>query len=172
MLERSWQNRRARFNHDWLKNVYLPASGTFLNVLRDVANSAELVEFFVLTLLPQWDARAAEVRQLISDMPDAMSPKTLFDEAPLVRCDQCTRLWLPDLVDALWRVRCSVDDVVDKAEQCLKRVVSAYVNVRPVLPSGSLAVFKASEKQFAELDGACRELAKAIERFPSGVNVV
>ena len=79
----AWIRRRNRFNHDWLRNVYLLHLGHYLNILDDLIEDREFESHFTGKLLSEWLARRQEALDLVADFVRDMSPSRLFNETPL-----------------------------------------------------------------------------------------
>jgi len=173
-LYSSWQTARGRFNHDWLKNQYIPALESFRNILSGQVQRANPAHDFWEFDLPQWKIHRAEADSLISGFEEAMSPRVLFDEIPLCGCDEETKDWMGLLVHALWSARLSVPDLTEHAAKCLETADEAYEK----LIAGGIEVKlgagmnRMTVKVFEEFRSACHGLASAFERFPDTVRVV
>ena len=73
-----WQKRRSEFNHDWLKNRFIPALAKWLNLLDDRIEDLSFEHTFVETVLPQWEDHREEALALPRDFEQEMSPRTLL----------------------------------------------------------------------------------------------
>ncbi len=168
----AWQERRSRFNHNWLKNQFLPALESFHNALKGQLERADLDRSFLEVDLPQWESQRAEAYALAADFVRDMSPWTLFDQAPLARYDEETKKWLGDVVHALWMARYPVHHWVDEASARVRNVDAAYnclqATLRTCPDTWTAAKLLPVVNNFRL---ACHCLAKAIEQFPSTVRV-
>jgi hypothetical protein len=168
-----WQNRRARFNHDWLKNQYLLALRNFLNLLDDLIENDELERTFVAKVLPQWEERREEVRHLIADFETEMSPRTLLAQPPLVNCDRTTRQWLGAVVHSLWLAQYPVKSLVDEVAKSVDETDAVYTRLKDALGevenTRSAEALRPLRPHFAEFYQACQSLARAIGKLPSEV---
>ena len=169
----AWQKRRSRFNHDWLKNQFLPALASWLNLLDDKIEDPGFEQSFMAAVLPQWEAHHVEALDLVRDFEELMSPAGLLDRPPLVRLSEYDRSWLRKLVHGLWLGRYAVPKLVANALDHILAVDRAYELVQQRLRScpGTQSVyserpFRSDWKEFREL---CLQLAKAIEAFPGEV---
>lgn len=170
-----WQKRRSAFNHDWLKNRYMPALAKYLNLLEGRVEDEEFERSFVSNILPEWEEHRGEALALAVDFERDMSPRLLFESRPLSRCDEATRLWLGDLLHALWLRRHPVRRWVEAAEAATARADEAYTWLRDTLRDcpapGSADATRRYLKQFAELRARCQDVANAVSKFPSEVKV-
>jgi len=168
----SWQTRRSAFNHDWLKNKYLNRLTGFLERIKtpdpDIARLARFIE----EDFPEWEVQRDEVLNLIASFEEEMSPRSLFEQEPLSRCDEDTKLWLGELVHALWMVRYPVKEWVSSARNATHMANSKYdhlakeIKVQKESLQGNL---KSLLTPFLEFKGACDKLGKAISSFPHEV---
>jgi hypothetical protein len=172
MLPRTkvWQSRRSEFNHDWLKNQYMPALAACLNLLDGRLEDRELEETFVAVVLPQWESHREEALMLARDFDLVMSPRSLFDSIPLSRCDGDTKQWLGDWVHSRWLARRPVEQWVADASEAVRLVDSAYQQLQEVLEqcddTGSAKELRRFREQFSDLRDKCQQLADAISKFP------
>jgi hypothetical protein len=168
-----WQMARGRFNHDWLKNRYLPTLESFRNILHGRVQRANTDQEFWEVDLPEWAVRGPEAETLIREFEESMSPRILFDEDPLCGLDEDTKNWMGHLVNLLWSARLSVTEVIENATKCLDNANEAYgklisekkASIGPVV--NSMLV-----QRFETFRSACHALAAALERFPGSVRVV
>ena len=93
----SWQKRRSAFNHDWLKNQYLPALAKLINIIDSEVEDPEFPRFFVHLTFPQWEQRREEVLSIIRDSEHSISPQILFHSSQLSNCDAYTKSWASEL---------------------------------------------------------------------------
>jgi hypothetical protein len=171
-----WQRRRSAFNHDWLKNRFLTAIASFVNILDDLVEDEETERRFVIGILPQWVGRSREAEMLVADFDSAMSPWALFRHPPLCRCGPATMGWLPDLVHLLWRRRVHVDGLCLDARESIVAANAAYERLRNGLAEcadcSSAEALRSYRDRFAAFRSKCEEVSRAISRFPSRILVV
>jgi hypothetical protein len=171
-----WQKRRSDWNHDWMKNQFMPALAKGLNVLDGRVADPEFLGPFFGGTLRQWEAQRTEVLALLTSFEVEMSPARLFDRAPLSQCSVETKQWLPPLAHALWLNRGMVHDLVADSADLLKRVDSAYTqiveNVTAGSSSGTLAAMQSCRPLLAAFRECCQRLAHAISDFPREIGCV
>lgn len=172
-LNSSWQERRDKFNHDWLKNKYMPALGTFLNLLDDEIKDVEFERSFISEILPQWELHRDEAFALPKDFEEKMSPKALFDYIPLSRLENETKEWLSKLVHALWLTRHPIKQWMFDATASAYEVDAEYILLKKKLREfedlQSTQALKTMRGEFVTFRKQCQNLARAIEKFPSEV---
>lgn len=171
-----WQKRRSEFNHDWLKNQYLPALAKFLNLLDDEIDDENYEEVFVRSILPQWKSRFRQLKPLVDQFEDEMSWRTLFKVPPLCNCDKQTKEWLGDLVHSLWEVKYPVKEWTANAILAATKADSSYRQLRKVLETdvrrtNSIESLRSFSWMFEEFRRHCEELSGAIEKFPGEVKL-
>ena len=171
----SWQRRRAAFNHDWLKNRFLTALPSFLNLLDHYLEDPDLERSFVATVLPQWETHRAEALTLGRDFLREMSPAVFFESSPLVQFDPETGQWLGALIDQLWRTRYPVQQWVDAVTKRVEEADESYETLQKALRvccnTTSVAALCEHRDLFAAFEQRCQALAQAIETFPSRILV-
>jgi hypothetical protein len=171
-----WQRRRSEFNHDWLKNRFIPALSRLLNLLDRRIDDPALEVSFATNVLLEWDAHRNEAFTLPNDFEVEMTPRILFEQPPLSYCDEEKKQWLGDLADLLWKSRYPVSDWVQNALQAAISTDDACNRLRAALERNheirSVESLQPLRPLFAEFEKACRNLAKAIEPFLREVRIV
>jgi hypothetical protein len=172
----SWQKRRSEFNHDWLKNKYIPKLGAWVNLLDERIEDKDLERSYVSSILPGWEHQQKEALALPRDFETEMSPRTLFREPPLSNCDDDTKQWLGELVHHLWLIRYSVGKLVSDALESTEKANDAYSKLKSALKgctdTSNVEALKPFRPFFVEFLRSCRALSEAIEKFSSEVKVV
>jgi hypothetical protein len=110
-MSEGWQRRRSAFNHDWLKNKFMPALATCHNGLKGHVEYEGLERTILEQVIPEWVAHRVEAISLLADFEREMSPKVLVDRPPLVTACPHVREWLGDLVHNLWLARYPIRDL-------------------------------------------------------------
>lgn len=176
MINASWQEKRVSLNHDWLMNRFLVDLGSFLNILYDRVEDSILERRFVQYVLPQWPKRSIEAIHLVTTFETEMSPRKLFERMPLNRCAPETMNWLPNLVHYLWLTRCRVQDLLEDANNALALADAAYSRLIQLLATctntESALDLRQHREEFTAFRAACEVASKAINRFPSRIEIV
>jgi hypothetical protein len=170
----SWQVRRSKFNHDWLKNRYLPAVAKWINILDGLLEDPEFERLFPTAILPQWEAQSINAVGLIDAFSREMSPGTLMNEPIFRQLPASTRSWLAPLVTELWLNRNPVVQWQENAKEALVQAGERYSILQRTLSTVREPAGLSSPellKQFGEFRDACQQVAKCIEAFPSDVLV-
>jgi hypothetical protein len=171
-----WQKRRSQFNHDWLKNQYMPALAKYLNLLDDLIEDEEFAQSFVSDVLPAWEKHRNEAVDLARSFESEMSPQVLFERSPLCDSKTDTKRWLGNLVHTLWLKRYPIREWVVEAAQAVENTDVAYQRLREELQDSR--AFSDGEpapklrELFIEFRWKCQLMANAISKFPGEVNVV
>jgi hypothetical protein len=175
-MTQPWQKRRSQFNHDWLKNQYMPALAKNLNLLDDLIEDDEFAQSFVSHVLPAWEKHRGEAIDLAGTFESEMSPRALFASSPLCNCTEETKGWLGSLVHMLWLKRYPISEWVAEAAQAVEQTDAAYQRLREAFQDNhSFAGGEPSPKskeQFVEFRRNCQLMANAISKFPGDVNVL
>lgn len=171
-----WQKRRSAFNHDWLKNRYMPALAKYLNLLDARLEDQEFEDSFISNILPEWEQHRDEALALALDFEREMSPQRLFESLPLSRCDEGTKQWVGELVHSLWLIRHPVRQWTSEAVVATENVDAAYLELRDLLQgcaeTYSAETMRPYRAQFTQMRARCQSLANAVSKFPSEVKVV
>jgi hypothetical protein len=171
-----WQRRRSAFNHDWLKNRYMPALAKYLNLLDGRLEDPAFERSFVSNILPEWVEHCDEAFALARDFEGEISPRRLFDSLPLSRCDEATKEWMGKLIHGLWLKRNPVKQWIIQAVEATERAESAYQTLRACLENCADARLADATRShrlvFAAFRARCQDLANAISIFPSEVKVI
>lgn len=170
----SWQNRRGAFNHDWLRPKYLNRLDAFINRL-EIPNSDIFRLFrFLNDDFPEWKKQQSKIEGLLETFEMEMSPKSLFKKEPLNHCDNETRIWLGQLIHALWLARYPVKEWIHAGQNAFRNVNDQYNNIVKILKSKKLdcesedyrTTLKPLTPDFLQFKKACEELSQAIGMFP------
>jgi len=171
-----WQKKRREINHDWLKNRFIVALNSWLRLLDGEIEDKMLEQSFLTQVLPQWEVRRQEISALLREFPSAMSPRQLFDEPPLSRCDNKTKEWLGEFMHALWLTRVSAESLTATAEATRAAADRAYADILQVLKNREPGDLKRAIKPYRDLcdrfRNACQELGAALSEFPHEIKVV
>lgn len=124
--DKLWVRRRTEFNHDWLKNNFIPALARFLNILDDEIRDPNFQQYFLAQELPEWRYQYENAQMLLTDVELMMSPKCLFDGRPLSNVDSDTILWLPDVIHELWLTRCHIKENLTMIREALARANETF----------------------------------------------
>ena len=176
----SWQNRRSAFNHDWLKNKYLNRLNAFLERLNMPDSEPMRLFRFLNDDFPEWKKQQSKVEDLLETFEAEMSPKSLFKKEPLNHCDNETKIWLGQLIHALWLTRYPVKEWIHAGQNAFCNVNDQYNNIVKILKSKKLdcesedyqIALKSLIPDFLQFKKACEELSRAIGMFPHQVLVV
>jgi hypothetical protein len=176
----SWQNRRCAFNHDWLKNKYLNRLNAFLERLSIPDSDSFRLFRFLNDDFPEWKKQQNEIESLLETFEMEMSPKSLFKKEPLNRCDNETRIWLGQLIHALWLARYPVKEWIRAGQNAFRNVNDQYNNIVKILKSKKLdcesedyrTTLKSLIPHFLQFKQACEELSQAIGMFPHQILAV
>ena len=165
-----WQARRSRFNHDWLKNIYLPRLATYLNLVTGKFRDPELVASFRTDVLDEWRAHEVEARDLVKTFAVEMSPSVVLSECP------DTHRWVGQVADVLWRQRLGIPTVLERAERKLANAAKAFAKLEAACPGGELPASTSGRPALAgalaQFRTSCQELGDAFAAFPQSIRVV
>lgn len=172
----TWQRRRSEFNHDWLKNRYLPALGKWLNLLDERIEDPIFEATFIDEVLPQWKERGTAAKELVRDFESYMSPRNLLNCPPLKRYSRIQERWLGQVVHELWLTRYPVRQWIDAALAAIEQADAAYAKVQQYLTDGdsgrNIEDLRRHRNLFADLRERCQVAARALEVFSSKIDVI
>ena len=170
-----WGKRQHEFYHSWL-NKYIIEIGYWLSLLDEKTEDTEMLDTFIVSILPLWEEHIEEVETLIQEFELEMSPRTLFNSPPLSNCDSETAEWLGNLIHNLWFERYSVKDLINNATLQLETTVRSYNELKLALSVCSdtrcIECLKPYHPLFSDFLDACHSLSDAIAKFPSEVKTV
>ncbi len=171
-VARQWQRRRSAFNHDWLKNRFMPALAKLMHVLSGQILDPEFEQSFVDSVLPEWPERSGEVNALLCDFETEMSPRTMLERGPLSRCNPETKEWLGELIHQLWRRRHRVGELIHNGSTALRAADVAYQMLQQrIRDSAGGTTIQSCYDDLVLFRERCQDLATAIEAFPRRVLV-
>ncbi len=166
-MTESWQHRRGAFNHDWLKNQFLPALGKLLRVLDGDVEDPDFERDFPDQVLGQWAGRASEAAALARECPEVLSPRTLVEDEPFAKCPPARRTWLAELIHRAWCERFQIPEKVARVVETATEADARYRDLRGQLAARP-AVLREAVARFRD---ACLRLARAVEALPSEVKL-
>lgn len=175
-ISQEWQLRRNEFNHDWLKNQYLPILAKFNNLLKNELEDKKLEKVFIDTVVPQWSGIKQQAILLVEDFESHMSPKALLEEGLLSSLPNDFRIWISNLIHVLWKRRYPVHYWICNTLKCIHdldenkdKLIKALENCPDTKSALTLRPFFSLFENFYI---SCHNLAQAIEQFPNKVRVV
>jgi len=125
----TWHERRARFNHDFLKNVFKNHMKSMAMLFdQKCGKSLGLMREHLTNDMPTWKIKREEAHDLVDSFLSEASPRSLLDRPPLMRLPPETRSWLGPLVHQLWLARHSIKDHHLAMENALIEMDRAYSN--------------------------------------------
>lgn len=164
-----WQAARSRLNHDTLRNTWLLAIAKAASVARgEVSDELYLAEF-IRELEHGWPVVAADVNALISSFDAVASPRMLFSEGPLAKCNPQNGQRLQDVIAELWRGRMDTDARRRAGENALAAAnegARALVAMWRAAGDGSGSSATLLLRQIEAFEEACRHLSRVISSFP------
>ena len=161
---RKWQRRRSAFNHDWLKNRYLPNLRRWLRCLDGEIEAPDFEARFESSVLPEWEAKRGAIEALLGACEDALSPRQAFAEPPLEQSNPELKTWLGDLLHALWIKRTELPSALEAARNAVALTDEAYAQIRSASDGNG-------RERYGSFWEAGHRLAKAIERLPSRAGI-
>lgn len=172
----AWQKHRSAFNHDWLKNQFMPALSKFLNILDGKIEDPDFERSFITSTLTKWELHREEALFIAKGFEDGMSPKHLFNYLPLSRCSTQTRQWLGELLHALWLTRYPIKSWIAETHQAVEDTDTSYrllmKELKGDLDSQSAQALKPYNELFIRFREQCQHLARTMEKFPREVKVM
>jgi hypothetical protein len=117
-----WERKRAALSHDVLKNEVLPAVFKLGSVISGKVDDPGFLVSLPSTLVPKVHRMCGEAESLADITESFLSPKQWFSLTPLNQCDADTKSWLPEIVHALWVVRCDLRGRLKKLRTSVRKV--------------------------------------------------
>lgn len=162
------------FNHDWLKNVYLPALDSWVNILDGEIEDSEFETRFLDGRFREWANQRSEARTLLEQFEEEMSPANLLDRWPLVRLSDRHRRWLSSVIHVAWKARTGHGPVLQDIEASLDAANAVFDKLSEELRGvhrASTTDLGSFRDRFADLASHCRDLGHALSRLPSAVRI-
>ncbi|MCY3740527.1 MAG: hypothetical protein OXH00_05860 [Candidatus Poribacteria bacterium] len=164
-----WQIRRRKFNHDWLKNIFLNDFDAFIVQLSKSVPDLGRVSEFLEEDFPAWKSQRQEGQWLVQSFESSMSPLQLFNSSLLNRCNDETREWLGYLLHGLWLSRYDVREKAKESQDALMEVNETYEilasELEQSMPIG-LTKLISLRPQFCELKVKYKVLFKTLSNLP------
>ncbi|MFM8442779.1 MAG: hypothetical protein ACKN9W_05465 [Methylococcus sp.] len=168
----SWQQSRSQFNHQWFKNEYFLALDIADHIIDGrIRGDNYLVEMMSIDV-PKWREHRQELVVLLKDFEREMSPRRIFDDAPLSHCDTMTNEIFSELIHELWLARYPIKKWLNNARIASEEVDAIYEKLLKLTPADSNNnVNEEFASCFRAFRAACQVLSEAIENFPHKILV-
>jgi hypothetical protein len=165
----SWQKQRSRFNHDWLKNRYLPAVAKWINILDELVEDPAFEDEFLRSILPQWEQQSRHALDLVDAFTREMSPERLMGQTIFSNFSEESRRWLGPLLHELWLSRYPVAEWQFNARDAILKSISQYSEIKMTPKPQQYTRLEKEEtrNQFVAFQNCCHAVARSIEVFPS-----
>ncbi len=169
-----WQQRRSRYNHDWLKNRYLNNLDGFITMLEDSTPDKKHVLDFLKEDWRQWEDKKAEAQWLMDNFEEEMSPCIYFNQAPLNSVPEDTKKWFKPFVHSLWLFRYRVKEKIFEQEDIFQEACTQFKTVDGKLKTASsdLEKLQGLLPEFKAFRQSCFLFSRLISQLPSEVMVV
>jgi hypothetical protein len=183
MVAIEWNQRRSRLNHNDLQGTFIGALDGQASFLKKGVEDASIQEAedptkirtFLHDQFQQWTSLHADLSELLGQFHREMSPRSLFGQLLLSRCDERTKAWLPAVVHELWRIRYPVDGLIADARTKLAAADAIWQELKAKIESTAgvekFEVFMQFRDNIESLAAACRALGQAIHLLPHRVLV-
>ena len=172
----AWQERRNRFNHDWLKNSYLLALGKWMNILDDQLSDRAFEEAFLDRVLPQWEERLEEGRQLLDECYTEAAPASYIKRELLADNPPKDSDWLSEVYTVLWWSRGNRLKKLEEAKQAFDLADDHYRQLKRDLlrlsPGVTLEILRSLRDSFDLFYRSCSELGRLISNLPREASVI
>lgn len=157
----SWNNYRVKLNHDWLQNRYLIFLKAFKKTRSYDADN-------ILQKLLTWRKKMASFSILITEAVEALSPKQLVEAPPLIMLSVEDRLWLGEVVHALYCERTRIEDEISSVQEKMQAADNMITKISKSLRKQSIVTDSDKDKLFSTLE----EFSNSISALPHRIQVV
>lgn len=161
-----WEQRRARFHHDQLKNEFLNRFGAFFLRLDHASPNREYLQSFVESDFTRWPELSARARELLATFEAEMTPATRFQSGVLTRLSPSDAAWARQIVHAIWKQRLGVDDLLQSLTAALDDADRAWSGVNARLGTASIEALRALRAEWQAFYDDCVRLSEAFSRLP------
>lgn len=165
-----WQDRRERFNHYWLQNVFLEAVSNAIARLDQVMPDWDSAALAIDDQIAEWIPRREALDALVQSFEGEMSPAVLFKPPPLSRETTFTIKWMTPLVHSLWKQRNGIREKLQSVQESISRADAIYKRLETEWKSKRRDAGRVVDL-LQELETACLALASAIHTLPDRVLV-
>ena len=123
---REWQRLRSSLNHDWLKNEYLKNLDGLIVQMESSRSFDATMKRHMRAYLSSWKSKYFAMEELLDSAEERLSPHSLFESEPLIRCSPENKAWLAPLIHGLWLCRYGIREKVEEARQLLLEADQSY----------------------------------------------
>ncbi len=181
----NWETKRARFNHDRLKNQFIQSIIRLIRVLQGRIVDKDFIENFVQNILSRWNELESEALELLNMIEKQPIPVAWFQEAPLDQLTLVDRRWMEallsdkllpqlDMNQAIQRTYQLVHDVGEKCQAIIEmfRKMQRYGDTDQN-DDGLLHTYNAALLQCVfELYYSCQELSDSFQSLARTDDVI
>jgi len=171
----NWQQRRSEFNHNWLKNTYHGYILRFHKILDGATKDQEDGVRLFLEKFPEWEQRRVELKELINEYGDLLSPKSLLNINPLSNLSEEDKLWMGEVINERWMSKYNVPEQIKIAEECLEKVDLSYDILKKRMENvkilQDISDKDGCKKEVETFRDACVELGSAVNRFHNRIRI-
>ena len=169
-----WQCQRSQFNHDWLKNEFLNNLDGFLAMLKYEKPSRDHLAAFLEYDFISWPQHMAEGKRLIDSFAKEMTPMTLLKEKPLKDLNPKTRVWLGELIHALWLCRYNITEMLSNLSKEFEKAVHSYNAIKNRLEKTGMSLdeLKKLLPEFRTFRETCVDFSKRLSTLPAEVKYI
>lgn len=170
-----WQADRSHINHGWLQNGVLVGLRHAQSISRGTVRS-RAPRGVISENVWRWMEGRGEVLRLLNRFEDEMSPRVLFQIAPLCRCSDATKRWLVPVIHELWMDRGRIREKIKEVQTAYEAVERTYEDALAVIErlpvSPSSTELHPVDEALGSLATSCEQLSQFISALPRDIQCV
>lgn len=170
MKNSEWNNIRGKVHHAWLQNEYLVFLQGWAEDIDEALRDEKSIREDILKQIVVWRAKERDFILLLDETIDALSPAQLLDEYPLNRMDEEDKVWLREVVHALYLARTGMEQKVDEIRARLVKLFGMHGQLMNIIDGKSK--LKRSDQPFKQFHREILEFSAMISALPHEVQVV
>lgn len=169
----AWENKRSSLHHGWMQNSYL----SFLNARKGYLDGAlignEKIREDILSQFSEWGDKKSEILGLINETVENLSPRQLLDEHPLTVIPEESKVWLKEVVHALYLERTHIEDSVVDLKKRFDDICDIHTKLMRLLKgeNGALRA-EVGDAPFKRFRDMVQEFSRRISALPHEVQVI
>jgi hypothetical protein len=169
----NWQERRSRFNHDWLSNRFINNLSGFIAMAQQNRPDKKFLAKFIENDMAEWPQKIREAEKIVESLQMMLSPVKFFENEPL-KSAGAKWPWLKAFVVGMWRIRENIDEL--KAD-LKKKIMTANAQYQLIMKrqTNNQAINSINKKavdEFIKLRDLCVQMASAFSQLPRKTRII
>jgi hypothetical protein len=169
----AWDMLRTSINHDWLPKTYLNFLNAWAENIDEMIIENALIPYEVVAQFISFRDMKERLRMLISSTVEALSPRQLVDEYPLNNMAEDHKIWLKEVIHALYCDRTGIKKTVDELQTLFESICEQHSRLLGLLEGKDQYIeCKSDAAPFTNFRNEVTKLSRMISNLPEEIQVI